>query len=224
MSVLESACAAGCMACGPLTPASLSRGPSARTLRVPLKLHPPFAAPGRHVAPPGGRLEPEERGAIQRAADGEAIEHDVLRHQSTGVEVVAKRDLNVTLCTMAARKTGFDKFVAEQMTRPRFSAEYARARAEIRVVDDLIRSLDERRVVIGMTKAELARRISASPEVVRRLLTAEDTNPTMETVLRMAEAVGLRLALEPVEAPRSPPGRPRPRGPVRARRRAHAAA
>jgi hypothetical protein len=36
---------------------------------------------------------------------------------------------------MAARKTGFDRFVAEQMKRPRFAAEYSRARAEIRVVD-----------------------------------------------------------------------------------------
>jgi DNA-binding phage protein len=125
---------------------------------------------------------------------------------------------------MAARKTGFDKFVAEQMKRPRFSAAYTRARAEIRAVDDLIRSLDEQRIAIGMTKAELARRISASPEVVRRLLTVQDANPTMETVLRVAEAVGLRLALEPVETAPSRAAKARRRGPARARRPAHAAA
>ncbi len=101
---------------------------------------------------------------------------------------------------MASRKSGFDKFVAERMKRPRFASAYVRARAEIDAVDDLIRALDEKRVEIGMTKAELARRISASPEVVRRLLTADHANPTMETVLRVAHAVGLRVALEPIGA------------------------
>jgi DNA-binding phage protein len=125
----------------------------------------------------------------------------------------------------AAQKTGFDKFVAEQLRRPRFAAEYARARAEVRAVDDLIRALDEQRVAIGMTKAELARRVSASPEVVRRLLTAEDANPTMETVLRMAEAVGLRVALEPIDAPsRLRQTRDRRRKTARSKRHAHAAA
>jgi hypothetical protein len=55
---------------------------------------------------------------------------------------------------MASRKTGFDKFVAEQMKRPRFAAEYMRARAEIRAVDDLLRVLDERRGAVEMPKAE----------------------------------------------------------------------
>jgi DNA-binding phage protein len=125
---------------------------------------------------------------------------------------------------MAARKTGFDKFVAEQMKRPPFAAEYVRARAEIRAIDDLIRTLDERRVAVGMTKAELARRVSASPEVVRRLLTAEDANPTIETVLRVAEAVGLRLTLEPVETPRTRPAAARRRAHARPKKHAHAAA
>jgi DNA-binding phage protein len=122
---------------------------------------------------------------------------------------------------MARRKTGFDKFVAEQMKRPRFATAYKQARAEIAAVDDLIRVLDEKRVAVGMSKAELARRIAASPEVVRRLLTADHANPTVETVLRIAEAVGLRLSLEPVEPPRaSQRNRERPRP----RRTAHVAA
>jgi DNA-binding phage protein len=124
---------------------------------------------------------------------------------------------------MSALKTGFDKFVTKQMKRPRFAAEYARARAEIGAIDDLIRALDEQRVAIGMTKAELARRVSTSPEIVRRLLTADDANPTMETVLRIAEAVGLRLTLEPVAARPSVPGKAKGQRPSR-RKHAHAAA
>jgi len=120
---------------------------------------------------------------------------------------------------MAPRKTGFDKFVGEQMKRPRFATAYGRARAEIDAVDDLIRALDEKRIAISMTKAELARRISASPEVVRRLLTAADANPTMETVLRIAHAVGLRLALEPLVEPGD-----HPRRGERSKRHARAAA
>ena len=37
---------------------------------------------------------------------------------------------------------------------------------------------------------DLARRIEARPEVVRRLFTAGDSNPTLATVIKLAEALG----------------------------------
>jgi DNA-binding phage protein len=46
-----------------------------------------------------------------------------------------------------------------------------------------------------MTKAELARRIAAKPEIIRRLFTSASANPTVTTVVAVARALGMRLAL-----------------------------
>src|SRR5687767_10011391 len=95
-------------------------------------------------------------------------------------------------------KTGFDRFFDEQLEEPGFAEGYAQARAEIDAVDRIIRALDEARIETGLSKAELARLISAKPEVVRRLFTAESANPTLETIVKIASALGYKLELVPV--------------------------
>lgn len=94
-------------------------------------------------------------------------------------------------------KTGFDQFVEAQMKNERFAAEHAKAKQEILAVDEIVRALDAARVDLGMSKAELARQISTRPEVVRRLFTDEAANPTMATVVKLAEALNLRIELVP---------------------------
>jgi ribosome-binding protein aMBF1 (putative translation factor) len=94
------------------------------------------------------------------------------------------------------RKTGFDRLFDEQMKDPAFAAGYAEERAKIDSVDRVIRMLDEARVELGMSKANLARQVSARPEIVRRLFTVKDPNPTIGTVAKLAAVLGLRL--EPV--------------------------
>ena len=94
-------------------------------------------------------------------------------------------------------KTGFDTFFESHMADPEFASAYADARAEIDGVDEVVRALDEARVAVGMSKAELARRIDAKPEVVRRLFTTDDPNPTMATVVKLATVLGLKFALVP---------------------------
>ena len=64
-----------------------------------------------------------------------------------------------------------------------------------------MRALDEARLLGGMTKAELARKIDARPEVVRRLFTTSTSNPTLETVLELASALGFHLELVPDRPP-----------------------
>jgi len=99
---------------------------------------------------------------------------------------------------MAPRtKTGFDRYFDDRMKDPAFAAEYGQERAEIDAVDTLIRALDEARLRSGLTKAGLARRIDAKPEIVRRLLTEAGSNPTMTTVLKLASAVDCHLELVP---------------------------
>jgi len=97
---------------------------------------------------------------------------------------------------MATRKkAGFDRYLAKRMADPKFAGEYAAARAEIDATDKLIRALDAVREAGGLTKAQLARRIEAKPESIRRLFTAPDSNPTMETVFKVASALGYHLEL-----------------------------
>jgi len=99
---------------------------------------------------------------------------------------------------MARRtKTGFERYFDEHMKDPRFAAEYIEARAEIDAIDTLIRALDRARETAGLSKAELARRIHAKPEIVRRLLTDAGGNPTMSTILKLAAALGCHLELVP---------------------------
>jgi DNA-binding phage protein len=95
-------------------------------------------------------------------------------------------------------KTGFDKFFDEQMQDPRFATGYEQARAEIDAIDQIIRALDKARVETALSKADLARLISAKPEIVRRLFTSESANPTLGTVVKIASALGYRLELVPV--------------------------
>jgi ribosome-binding protein aMBF1 (putative translation factor) len=95
---------------------------------------------------------------------------------------------------MASSKSGFEKFFDQQMKKPSFAKGYKKARAEIDAVDKLVRALDDARVKTGMSKAELARLISAKPEIVRRLFTSK-TNPTLETFTKIAAALGYRLEL-----------------------------
>jgi ribosome-binding protein aMBF1 (putative translation factor) len=95
------------------------------------------------------------------------------------------------------RKTGFDKFFDEQVASPSFAKEYGEARAEIDAIDRIVRTLDLARDKSGMSKADLARAISAKPEIVRRLFTTSTPNPTLSTVIRLARALGYDLALVP---------------------------
>jgi ribosome-binding protein aMBF1 (putative translation factor) len=76
-------------------------------------------------------------------------------------------------------------------------------RSTIDATDQLVRAMDAARVELGMSKAELARRIGAKPEIVRRLFTARTANPTLNTVAQIADVLGLRLDLVPASAKRS---------------------
>jgi DNA-binding phage protein len=99
--------------------------------------------------------------------------------------------------TLKKSKTGFDRHFESRMKDAEFASEYATARADIDATDKLVRALDDVRIAKGLSKAELARRISAKPEIVRRLFTAHSANPTITTVITVANALGLHLALLP---------------------------
>ena len=92
---------------------------------------------------------------------------------------------------MPRKKTAFDSYFDQRMAEPEFADVYREARVVIDSTDALVRALDEARLLGGMSKAELARHIEARPEVVRRLFTAPTSNPTLDTVLKLASALAV---------------------------------
>jgi DNA-binding phage protein len=94
-------------------------------------------------------------------------------------------------------KPAFDRYFKQRMENPEFAEAYREARAEIDATDTLVRVLDEARKRMGLSKADLARKIQAKPEILRRLFTMEGPNPTMSTVLKIAAALGYHLEFVP---------------------------
>ena len=94
-------------------------------------------------------------------------------------------------------KTGFDKYLDRRMAQPSFAKAYQRARVEIDGIDSLIWAVDGVLVGEGLSKADLARRIGAKPESIRRLLSDTRGNPTLTTILRVLHEVGLHLEVAP---------------------------
>jgi DNA-binding phage protein len=94
-------------------------------------------------------------------------------------------------------KTGFDRYFITRMKNPAFTAEYTTARSETDTVDALVRSLDAAREKAGLTKTALAKLADMKPELVRRLFTAKDSNPTLFTVVKLASALNCSVELSP---------------------------
>ncbi len=103
--------------------------------------------------------------------------------------------LTVERASMKAR-SGAERYFDQRMKDPACAAAYRRARTQVDAIDGLIRALDERRMALDLSKAELARRAGLRPEAVRRLLSAGSHNPTLSTVSALATALDVQLILE----------------------------
>ena len=91
-------------------------------------------------------------------------------------------------------RTGADRYSARRTSEPGYAEAYDEARRRIAAIDRLVRTLDERREELGLSKAELARRAELAPEAVRRLFSVDSPNPTIGTLTALADALGLELA------------------------------
>ncbi len=99
---------------------------------------------------------------------------------------------------MAERSTFWDDH-ARNMEDPEYRHHFVLQSARIAAIDELVNRLDELRVTQGMSKATLARAIERNPASVRRLLTAQQINPTLSMIADLAAALGYRLSLEPLD-------------------------
>lgn len=92
---------------------------------------------------------------------------------------------------------------AERMADPAYREAYERAAREIAQTDAVIRELDELRAGLGMSKAELARRVDRNASSIRRLFTASPARPELPLVTAIADALGAELRVVPRQ-----PGKP----------------
>src|SRR6185437_11598054 len=76
-------------------------------------------------------------------------------------------------------------------------AVHERAAREISQTDAVIRQLDALRVDLGISKAELARRVNRNASSVRRLFTASQVRPELPLIVALADALGAELRVVP---------------------------
>jgi DNA-binding phage protein len=88
-------------------------------------------------------------------------------------------------------------YFGKQMEDPEYAAEYERERQRIDAIDSIIRELDAERERQGLSKAELARLTDKRAELVRRLFSADEQNPTLATVIDIARSLGLEVTVQP---------------------------
>lgn len=86
-----------------------------------------------------------------------------------------------------------DRKLADPASRSR----YEQKRDALIAVRRVLLAMDEERERRHLSKTELASIAGLQPAAVRRLLTAEDTNPTLRTVVGVANALGFEVELRP---------------------------
>lgn len=91
--------------------------------------------------------------------------------------------------------------LARDLQDPEFLREYVVESVRIATIDWIVNALDDAREAAGLSKAGLARAISAEPAVIRRLFSASGVNPTLGTLAEVAAALGMRVTLEPLPTP-----------------------
>jgi transcriptional regulator with XRE-family HTH domain len=100
---------------------------------------------------------------------------------------------------MTSPRSQFWDDLVDDLRDPELLRAYVVESVRIETIDRLINSLDEARQADDLTKAELARSISETPSVVRRLLSSPgQRNPTIGTLAEVAAALGMRITLEPL--------------------------
>lgn len=87
--------------------------------------------------------------------------------------------------------TTFDEFLNEQMKNEEFKKEYDALEPEFAVIQAM---LDARKSA-GLTQKELAERTGIAQGDISRLENG-NANPSLHTLQRLAEGMGMRLRLE----------------------------
>lgn len=90
-----------------------------------------------------------------------------------------------------------ENYLAQLLQDPEARREYERAYREATLINQIIQQCEEEREKARMSKAELAERAGINYASIRRLLTAEGSNPTFKTMLSVFDALDLEFSLKP---------------------------
>ena len=91
--------------------------------------------------------------------------------------------------------TNYDKFMEEQMKDPAFRKEWEALQPEMAIVQAMI----DARERTGMTQKELSEKTGITQADISRLENG-NANPSLKTLQRLAEGMGMTLKLEFVPA------------------------
>jgi DNA-binding phage protein len=106
---------------------------------------------------------------------------------------------------MTEARTGAERYLEDRLEEAEYAAAYSEARERVSQIDAVMRALERRREEMAVSKAELARRAGIKPEAVRRLFSAERRNPTLATIVALADALELDVVPQPRLRPATPP-------------------
>jgi ribosome-binding protein aMBF1 (putative translation factor) len=90
---------------------------------------------------------------------------------------------------------------ARALADPAARAQYERTYRMVLLTRQLLQAIDAERERAGLTKAELAGRAGTNPAAIRRLLTSDSGNPTLRTVIGVADALGLEISIQARKEP-----------------------
>lgn len=96
------------------------------------------------------------------------------------------------------KQSAFWDDLARDLEDPEFLREYVVESMRIATIDGVVNAIDDAREAAGLSKAELARAIQKEPATIRRLLSSDNSNPTLGTLAEVAAALGLRITVEPI--------------------------
>jgi transcriptional regulator with XRE-family HTH domain len=87
----------------------------------------------------------------------------------------------------------FEEFLDQELADPAFRAGFERRLAKVKSIAEILQVLEQVRAQENLPKAEIARRMNRKPEAISRLLRGEGSNPTLDTLVDLIDAIGLEL-------------------------------
>lgn len=89
----------------------------------------------------------------------------------------------------------FGEYTDRLFSTPSAKAELTAEVERIHAIADVLATLDGVREGAGVSKANLGRRLKTPASVVSRLFKGEGSNPTLDRVLEISQAMGLRATI-----------------------------
>lgn len=83
------------------------------------------------------------------------------------------------------------EYIAEQMKNPGFRRAWEDLEPEFQVLKAMIKAREK----TGISQAELARRVGTKQSVISRLERGAFSKATLETIKKVADALGMRLEI-----------------------------